>query len=280
MKTYLLIAIGLSFLWKAVSSQSLRQPLSIPYVGLGAYSQRHTDVFSFMNNQAALAKLRKSSAGVYGERRFLLEETSLYALALAFPTKMGNIGFNLEWAGFQNFNEHQAGFAYARSLDPRMHIGIQFNYYGYRVPSHQSASTINFEIGGIVDLANQLSLGFHVYNPASAKLSNGAERLPAAYKTGLGYDVSESFFLSAELVKAEDQPLSVKAGIQWAFRNWFLIRMGITTSTSAAYVGAGISWNKLRLDISSSYHPQLGISPGLLLAMELGGKSPSAKEDP
>ncbi|MEP7107663.1 MAG: hypothetical protein ABI760_06760 [Ferruginibacter sp.] len=266
MRKYLHTAFAISFfLMNQGVSQSLRQPISAVYLGLGAYSTKHSDVFSFVNNQAALAQTKNTAAGVYGERRFLLAATSLYTAAFAVPSKMGSFGVNLKYEGFKNFNESQIGLAYARSLGSKLDIGVQFNYYGYRVPSYINANTINFEIGAMVHLTDQLNAGFHVYNPVGGKFTKTDEKLTAAYKMGVGYDASEFFFVSAEVAKEEDFPVNVNAGIQYQFMKQFFARAGISSSTSAVYGGVGISWSNFRLDISGSYHPQLGWSPGLLL---------------
>ncbi len=256
----------------ACTAQSLRQPISAVYLGLGAYSTRHTDVFSYVNNQASLAQVKNATFGVYGERRFLLTATSTYIAALALPSKMGNFGLNIKYAGFKNFNESQIGVAYARSLGAKADVGVQFNYYGYRVPSYNSATTVNVEIGAIVHLTDKLNAGVHVYNPIGGKFSKTDEKLTAAYKFGLGYDASDRFFASAELVKEQDYPVNVNMGVQYQFEKLLFARVGIATASSAAYTGVGIAWSSFRLDISGSYHPQLGLSPGLLLIMDIGKK--------
>jgi hypothetical protein len=277
LRKYLLNAITCTLLLTHVAfSQSLRQPISAIYLQLGTYSTKQTDVFSFVNNQAVLAQTKNASAGVYGERRFLLAATSQYTAAVAVPSKMGNFGISLRYAGFKNFNETQAGIAYARSLGSKVDIGIQFNFYGYRVPSYANSSTVNFEIGAMVHLTNQLNAGIHVYNPIGGKFSKTNEQLTAAYKIGIGYDASEKFFVSAEITKEEDHPVNINAGIQYQFIKQFFARAGISSATSAAYGGAGVSWNNFRLDISGSYHPQLGWSPGLLLIMNFERPTPVA----
>ena len=253
-----------------MNGQALRQPVSAVYIGLGAYSTQHNDVFSFTNNQAALAQVKNAGVGVYGERRFLLTETSVYSAALAIPSGLGNFGVSIKYLGFKNFNENQLGLAYGRSLGKKVDIGIQFNYYGYRVPSYNSASTVNFEIGALVHLTDQLTAGVHVYNPVGGKFSKTDEKLTSAYKFGLGYDASDRFFISAEFVKEEDYPVNLNAGLQYRFASQFFARAGIASATSVSYAGVGVAWNNFRLDISGSYHPQLGISPGLLLIMNFG----------
>jgi len=270
-RKYLLILIApLFFLYYYGIAQSLRQPVSSLYPGLGAYSTKQHDVFSFVNNQAALVQIKKAAAGVYGERRFLLAATSLYTVAVAMPSSMGNFGVNLKYGGFKNFNESQAGLAYARSLGSKIDIGVQFNYYGYRVPGYNSANTVNFEIGAMIHLTDHLNVGFHVYNPVGGKFSKTEEKLTTAYTIGLGYDASDRFFVSAEIVRQEDYPVNVNAGMQYQFMKQFFIRAGISSASSTAYGGAGIGWNNFRLDFSGSYHPQLGWSPGLLLIFNFG----------
>ena len=274
MKKYLLIILAILLLQLAVG-QSLRQPVSAIYLGLGAYSTHQVDVFSFVNNQAALAQTKNAAAGVYGEKRFLLAATSMYSAAIALPSSSGNFGVNLAYTGFKNFNEHQLGLAYARSLGPKVDIGLQFNYYGYRIPAYNNASTVTVEMGALLHVTDDLNLGIHVYNPIGGKMVKTGEQLAAVYKMGLGYDVSDLLFVGAELVKEENTPVTVNAGIQYQLAKQFFARVGIATATASTYGGVGICWNTMRLDISGSYHPQLGWSPGLLLIVHAGSALPS-----
>ncbi|MBI3883655.1 MAG: hypothetical protein HY305_05450 [Sphingobacteriales bacterium] len=254
-------------------SQQYRHPVSAVYLSLGAYSTTHHDVFSFVNNQASLAKINNTQAGIYSERRFLLKETSQYTAAVAIPTQLGNFGIQLNYGGFTNFNEYKIGLAYARSLGSAIDIGIQFNYNGYHIPAYVNNSAVNFEIGMIAHLTDKLNMGVHVYNPVGGKFSKSEEQLTAIYKIGIGYDVSEIFFVSAEVVKEEHFPASINAGVQYKFMQQLFAKAGICSAISAPYAGIGVSWNNLRVDISGSYHPQLGFSPGILLIANFNKKS-------
>ncbi len=256
-----------------LSAQSLRYSVSMPYISLGAYSKQQVDVFSFGSNQAALSSLKSAAVGVYAERRFMLSETSLYAVAAALPTSLGNFGLQLNYSGFKNFNDNKIGLAYSRSLGNKLDIGIQFNYYGYRIPTYGNASTINFEAGAIVHFSDKLSGGIHIYNPIGGKLGKSSdEKLAAAYKMGIGYDASENFYVSAEIIKEEDKPVNVTGGIQYMFKKQFFVRGGFVSETTSGFAGVGVAWKNLRLDIAANYHPQLGFSPGILLIGNFKGK--------
>ena len=257
---FFLLVIGVS------QGQTLRRPISASYIGAGAYSLQHTDAFSFTSNQAALAQMKNMALGVYGERRFMLDATNMYSAVFVLPTEEVNFGFQADYFGYKNYNESQLGVAYARSLGSKLDLGIKFNYYSFRIPSYTTSSAMTFEIGAIAHLTSQLHVGVHFYNPVGGKLSKtDNEKLGSIYKFGIGYEASENFMISAEIVKQEDLPVNVNAGVEYNFAKQFFARMGIVSENESPYAGAGISWANLRLDVSASYHPQLGLSPGIML---------------
>lgn len=253
-----------------LQAQLLRNSISMPYINLGAYTTKQIDPFSFTSNQAALAQVKDASVGVYGERRFLLAENSVYGLALAIPTTKGNFGVQINYAGFANFNEQKAGLAYARSLGSKVDIGVQFNYYGYKIPAYANASTINAEAGVIVHVTEKINAGVHVYNPVASKLGKtGDEKLASAYKFGVGYDATDNFYFSTEIVKEENQSVNVTGGVQYHFKKQFFARAGFRSDNSTGFAGIGFMVNNFRIDVASSFHPQLGISPGILLVYNI-----------
>jgi hypothetical protein len=254
--------------------QTLRRPVAAPYIGFGAYSLNHNDVFSFTSNQASLAQMKNVAAGVYGERRFMLSELSNYNAAIALPTRSGNFGLKAGYSGFNSYNETQAGLAYARKLGNKVDIGVQFNYNGIRIAGYGNASAISFEVGSIFHISEKLHTGFHINNPVGGKFGKDQqEKLPSVYALGLGYDASEKFFFSAEVVKEEDQPVNVNAGLQYKFIPQLLARAGMSSATSSAWFGLGLFLRSFRMDVTASYHPQLGITPGLLLIFNFKGKA-------
>ncbi len=247
-------------------AQLLQQPQAFPHLSLSAYSAYHQNAFSFTGNQAALATMQQACVGVYGERRFMLADVGAYSLAAAFPTSLGNFGLQANHAGFKNFNESKIGLAYARNLGSRAAAGVQFNYYNYRIPSYTGVSAVIAEAGVVFHLSNNLHAGIHCYNPASFSFIKGSnEKLTAAYSFGMGYDASENFFAAAGIIKETNMPVNVQAGFGYEFAKQFFAAAGFNSATSSVYAGAGLCWKNLRLDITGSYHPLLGLSPGVML---------------
>ena len=202
MKTLLILVALLPF---SIFAQVTRQPLTVRYTSLGAYSKNFVDLFSGSSNQAALAQLKTGGFGVYGERRFMVSELNQFSGIFALPTRSGTFALQADYFGFSGMNENQLGLAYARSLSSRMDLGVKFNYHAIKVAGYGNASTVNFEAGTIFHLTEQLHAGFHIYNPFSSTFSkNNTEKLPAIFKTGLGYEASKKVFISAEIIKQED----------------------------------------------------------------------------
>jgi len=246
-------------------AQTMRLPLAAVYSRLHAYSSNYADAFSFQGNQAALAAVKNVSAGVYGERKFMLAELSQYNACVALPTSSGNYGFAASYAGSPLYNESQVGIAYGRRMG-KLDAGVQFNYYSLKIAGYGSAGSVNFEAGAIAKVTDRLNTGFHIYNPAGSRLGeNGEERLPAIYSAGFGYDLSSRFFLCAQVEKMEDQPVSLNTCMLYCFAGKLFARAGISTGTTSFFFGTGFLWNDLRVDVTAGLHQQLGFSAGLML---------------
>jgi hypothetical protein len=259
--------------FNGVCAQAVRRPVSSRYMGMGAYSLNHVDVFSATANQASLAQIKTAAAGVYGERRFMVDATNMYSAIVALPTSKGNFAVQADYFGYKNYNESQIGLAYARSLGTKVDVGVKFNYYNVQIPGYGNGSNVNFEIGTILHLTDKVHAGLHAYNPVGGKISkNGEEELGGIYTFGIGYEPSESFLVTVDVSKEEDLPVNITPAIQYNFKKQFFTRLGVETETGNFFGGAGVSWKLLRLDLNASYHPQLGFSPAFALIVHFKEK--------
>ncbi len=223
-------------------------------------------MFSGTSNTAAFARLQSGGLGVYGEKRFMLQELNQYSAVLAMPVASGVFAFQGDYFGSAAFNENQLGLAYARKVAGKIDVGVKFNYHTVHVPGYGNASAINFEAGTLLHLTEQLTAGFHMYNPFGSKIGkSGNEKLPAIFKTGLGYEASKNFFISSEFVKQADEPVNLNIGIQYSLDEKVYLRTGVSTLTNNTFAGIGLKLGLIRIDVNSAYHPQLGFTPGLLL---------------
>jgi hypothetical protein len=247
-------------------AQGAHSPLSSLYTGIGTYSKHFKDAFSVTSNQATLADFEHSAAGIYGEQRFGVKELRTMSASLVFPVRYGGMGVHINHLGDNKFNNTQLGLAYGRKLGSRVNLGVQFNYHSMRIAGYGNISNITAEIGTIWQVSKKLQLGLHLNNLAGGIAGKRkTEKLPTVYKMGLGYEVSDQFYLSIETVKEENRPVMIKADMQYQFAGQFFTRMRVMTETGQFALGAGYAFKKCRLELISSFHPQLRFTPAILL---------------
>lgn len=260
------ILISFALLFSQVQAQVLRSSPAAQYAGFGAYSQQQADVFSFSSNKAALAELKNNAAGIYAERKFMLKELNQFTAAVVINSASGNFGLQARYAGFAGYNETGIGLAYARKLFEKFSIGAQMNYHAVRIGgNYGNASALSFDIGTLYHVSDKWHTGITISNPIGGKFGKSEEKLSSVYSFGLGYETSEKLVLSVVMEKEEDQPVNIHAGLQYRFIPQLMARAGIASVTSSVWLGLGYSFRSFRIDITSAYHPQLGITPGLLL---------------
>jgi hypothetical protein len=272
LKSILFALVPAVFFCFETASQGIFDPAGARYLSLGAYSIENIDVYATRTNAASLARLKQPAAAVYGERRFMLEDLNTFYCSMALTTGSGNFAVHGSYFGFDLSNQTQLSLSYGRKLSAKADIGVSFHYNQIKQAGiYGSANAITGSAGIIFHLTEKLHAGLNAYNPIRAAYDKQKEeRIPAQYNFGLGYDVSDKLYVSAELVKTEGYNINVNAGIQYRFIPQFFIRAGIATLTSNYFAGLGFNLKHFRMDIATSYHPQLGFTPGLLLLFEFG----------
>jgi hypothetical protein len=209
--------------------------------------------------------LKSYALGIYSERRFLIKELSQFTIAVGYAGKIGGFGLMAKYFGYSDFNQSQLGIAYGKNLG-KIDLGVQFNYRMITISQYGKANVLTCEMGMIWHLTDNVHAGLAISNPFGGKIGeNGNEKLSRSFTSGFGYEASEQVFISTEIIKEEDRPVNVKAGLQYVFAGKFFIRVGIATVATQPFAGAGWRWKNFRIDVFTTYHPQLGYTPGLLL---------------
>jgi len=246
--------------------QTVRYPISIPYISSGAYSKDFSTALTVQSNVAALASLEHFGAGTYGERRFMLSELSSYSAVIAFPSRSGNFAFMADYFGYNGYNESELSIGYGRKLHNNLDIGVAFNYYQVRIPSYGKATSYNFELAAIIHINDELHTGVRVYNPFRSTLgAHNAEKLAASYTAGVGYQPSDRFLSTLEVIKEDDRPAAIHAGIQYRPIPQLFTSTGYKSGNTQFYVGIGYLYKQIRIDMVAGFHQYIGLSPGIMI---------------
>ena len=250
-----------------VTAQIANDVVGANSTAMGGYNVTLSDVWSANNNQAGLGFIKDISGGIFYENRFLLKETSYRAGAFVMPVKTGALGVSVASFGYELYSETKAGLSYVQRFGDKFSAGVQINYLNTKLnQDYGSRNTLTAAVGLIAKLSKELSLGVHVYNPTRSKLAEyDNERVPTVMKLGLDYRFSEKVMVGIETEKDMNYDAVVKAGLEYHITEILYLRGGISTNPTLSSFGFGLQMKNFKMDISSSFHQTLGMTPGISL---------------
>ena len=82
-------------------------------------------------------------------------------------------------------------------------------------------------------------------------------------RLGTVYSFSDRVLVSVEAEKDADYKPVIRGGLEYRPLPGFYLRAGAASNPGLIAFGFGIVMKKLRLDIASSFHSQLGFSPSV-----------------
>lgn len=246
-------------------------PIGSRQAGMGRASVSLTDFWSCQNNQAGIALIDKTGAGIYYESRFSISQLSTKTVAVVVPTNIGVLGATFNHFGYELYSDMKVGIVYARSFGQYFRIGLQLDYLLTTIgDNYGTKSNITFELGIQSDVTKSLTIGAWVYNPVQVKLSDyNNEKIPAIFRLGIGWHVNENFLVTVEAEKNTNiAPIVFRGGLEYGFNNKFYIRGGFSTWQEIFSMGFGLNIKFLRFDISAVMHQSLGFSPQVSLIFQ------------
>ncbi len=252
-------------------------PIGSRSAALGGSSVCLSDIWAIHNNQGGLGYLKHLEAAVYFDNKFLLKDLSTGAIALAVPLrKFGVLGVSYIGTGGKLYKETKIGLAYSRAFGEVISVGIQINYQGVRIgEGYGRKGLFTGEVGIQAKILKNLTLGFHVFNPMLTKMASyNNERVPIIFRLGLLYKFSDKVFITTECEKDVDFRPFMKFGIEYAPVKQVFIRTGISTNPFQNGIGIGLKFGGMKIDVSSTIHPQLGVSPQIGLSYAVGSHKP------
>jgi len=263
MKKIIRFLLILSCIPFSLHAQWDNNPIGGSASGMGGISLNVQDVWSVNNNQAALGFYNNMSAGIYYENRFGLKELSLKSAVFTLPTSSGNFGVSVNHFGNTNYSELKFGLAYGKSFGEHFSAGIQLDYLSTQITdNYGNSGVITFEMGMMAEIIENLFIAGHVFNPIQVSLADyNEEKIPSVFRLGLAYKYSEKLFTSFEMEKNINHSPAFCAGMEYQILEQLYFRTGIANNPGRYSIGFGLKLNKFQLDIATTYHQTLGLTP-------------------
>lgn len=241
------------------------------HAAMGGTNATAQNVFSAHNNPAGLGFVDKIGFGLYADRPFLIKEINNFNLSVAVPvSKVGTFGVDVNFLGYNAYNETRAGFAYARSFGDKVAAGVKFDYLRLAIKNNGAKNTFAFGVGVQYQPLKVLRIGAYVYNPVAMTLDKTyKEKLATSFNLGLSYMPSEKFMITIEGEKELNEKARFKGGMEYRPIKPLFLRVGAATNPTVISFGVGTEFKSFRIDAAASWHLQLGITPQVSVVYQI-----------
>lgn len=263
----LLLALSSFIIFVLSGHFSQAQEVFVPAAraqSLGGVTVCLHDSWSVFGNQAGLSTIKHPLVSGTFQNRFLMKELSARAGFFILPLHSSIFAVSVYQFGKISFRQEKYGISYARSLTPRLHIGLQFNYYRFFLAEeNQSIGSYGIEAGVQYQLTPKILAGIHTLNPYKTGFNtrSGEYHYPSAINMGAAVKISESFDLFTEIEQYISLPVNVKTGIEYTIMNKLYLRTGISGKPNQLTAGMGFEVKKMKIDLAVAYNQYLGNSP-------------------
>lgn len=236
---------------------------------LGGASVADISGWGSFHNQGCLAFLPEPFIGFSYERRFELKELSSRSLAIVYPTTKGTFSGQFLAFGSPLSAIYKTGLGYSRLLGPNIGMGFHIDILSIKMnPLEPAIHLGTCELGFLARTSENLSIGFHIFNPVSVQydLATHREKLPVDYRLGLFYSVNVNTSLFAEVTgSASDSPIG-RWGLEYKLKNSFFLRGGFQSYPTA--IGGGLAYqnNGIVIDFSCRVLGDIGRVYGISLS--------------
>jgi hypothetical protein len=263
---FLIFCITGTFICHDVFPANDNYPAGTRFSAMGNIGVACPDLWSVSHNQAGLGFYNHLSVGFHHENKFAISEFSLNSVAFTLPTSTGTFGLSYTYFGYSSYHESKIGIGFGKSLNRWFSAGLQLNYLNtYVADETGNLNGMTIEAGIIAKPLQNLSIGFHIYNPTVSSFTGLSEneRIPVIINLGVGYEYGEKLYLGIETLKdLEMAQVSLKAGIEYKLIEHIYIRTGVIISELISHsFGLGFVMKKIRADIAFSHQQIIGYTP-------------------
>lgn len=234
---------------------------------LGNLRVNLSDSWAYFNNIGSLDRIAESELAVGYDHRFGLNELSTFDLVGAWKNNFGTIGFGVSRFGGSLFNQQSLGIGFSNQLGI-VSIGMKAEWFQTQIEGFGTGNALLISLGGVAELSPQFFMGANISNINRGKISkNSEDRLPTAIQMGITYRPVPQLNIYLEAEKDIEIDPTVKAGLEYAIREWLWLRAGANTNPGRVFFGLGLKPGKFQIDYGFGQNSALGSTNHVSIGM-------------
>lgn len=226
------------------------------------------DVWSINSNPAGITDVKRTNLALSYRKTLFDTDISSQGLALIVPFDRNFVGLSVQRYGISEYNEINAGMAFAKTFGKNLSIGIKLNYHQINIRNYGSTNGFSADVGISYNYHETLSFAVAANNPTFQNYITDhlATKIPTIFSAGASYIASPKVLVAAYVKKEMQQPFDVGIGIDYQLIEILSLRAGITAKAFKQYAGFGLNYKSFKLDVAAESDPNLGYTPQIAMA--------------
>jgi len=217
------------------------------------------DCWGIRYNPAGLHALRDVQCSVFiVPGQFGMQELATRALSAVIPLSFATMGIDAVKFGYDLYSETTIGLACSTKLDENLAAGVNVEYDRIDIARYGAAAAILLHCGILVQLSENIRIGFSVHNVTAATLGMTGEKLPQVSSLGICLTPFAGFQMPIEIEKDIHFPASIKLGIEQSFYSTIALRAGIANNPDKYSIGCSFRYTWIEFGYAGYSHPDLG----------------------
>jgi hypothetical protein len=227
------------------------------------------NAFAVIINPAKLAFTKNTVINLSYRNFYLI--SGLDQISLASQFSLGNIpiGLSIDRFGNKLYSEYTLSAGSAIRLFDSLSIGYNFNIYHLKIKNYNQAATVGFSISALYKVNSSFRTGFIYENISESTLGNSSERLPINLALAFSFNPISRIELNFDIFKDNQFDFEYRAGLYYAFNDYFKLMAGFRSSVNSYSAGMRINKYNFNLIYAFIWHSELGISNSLGVGYEL-----------
>ena len=229
-------------------------------------------------NPGGLSQITGMEISLFYQKPFGLDDVNIGSASASFPLWKTRLNLGVLSLGNSLYEEQVFFLAYSKSHQGRIYYGVGLKYQSVKIDNYGTAGTLGVDIGLVVPIHQQLSLGFVAKNINRPSVGKSREKLPQTFSTGLALYPHPRMILNLEIFKDVRFEQEIRFGVEFKAFDNLALRTGTANNPSRFSAGFGIHVNRFTVDYAFFTHNDLGLTQQMSFSIHWGRKKKEAKK--
>lgn len=239
------------------------------FLGTGNSGLGKQSIYCVGSNPAGITALPTLTIASIYEQHFLSTEIESQTAFFSVPlTKTAFFAGGLSRYGIAKVsNVVGLKAVYAKQFGGRISAAVALNYHRFYVIHYEDDYTYSADLGFQYKFSGALCVGVLIRNVTMSAFNDDVEQwIPAEVGIGANYIVSPELSLALDTYYDIYTELNVKTGIQYEIDRLVKFQVGLNLIPLQYFAGIDLSVSAFHINIASSFHSRLGVSPQLAIS--------------